>query len=197
IRFDDGTVWTQDTMRLMLLAQASTSGNDTIDGFNTNDVITGGRGDDTLSGGAGDDTYIYNRGDGNDTIIEGPAGNFSDNDTLILHGIAPGEVSLVRNDIDLTLVFAESSPGAGDGGSIHLTNELDDFFAQGVDQIVFDDGTTWTQADLRVMLLAQESTDGNDTITGFNTNDIITGGKGDDTLIGGAGDDTYIYNRGD
>jgi Ca2+-binding RTX toxin-like protein len=197
ITFDDGTIWTQDTLRVMLLAQASTSGNDTITGYNTNDVITGGLGDDTLIGGAGDDTYIYNRGDGNDTIIEGTAGNFSTFDTLVLHGINSADVSLVRNGNDCTLVFAESSPGAGDGGSVLLKDELDNWFSQGVEQIKFDDGTVWTQADLRVKVLAQESTSGNDTITGFNTNDIITGGRGDDTLIGGAGDDTYIYNRGD
>jgi Ca2+-binding RTX toxin-like protein len=198
IAFDDGTVWHQSDLRVMLLAQASTSGNDTIIGYNTNDIITGGLGDDTLEGGAGDDTYVYTRGDGNDTIIEVAGGNYSTVDTLVLHGLAPAAVSLVRNgDDDVTLVFAESAPGAGDGGSILLQSELDDWFSQGVENIAFDDGTVWHQSDLRVMLLAQESTSGNDTIVGFNTNDVITGGPGDDTLEGGAGDDTYIYSRGD
>src|SRR6185437_2530823 len=197
ITFDDGTVWTQATLRLRLLAQAETSGNDTVVGYNTDDVITGGRGDDTLSGGPGDDTYIYNRGDGNDTIIEGGGGNFSAIDTLVLHGINPGDVSVVRNGNDATLTFAESAPGAGDGGSVLLKDELNDSFYQGVEQITFDDGTVWTQATLRLRLLAQAETSGNDTIIGYNTNDVITGGLGDDTLEGGAGDDTYIYNRGD
>jgi Ca2+-binding RTX toxin-like protein len=197
VTFDDGTVWTQNDLRLKLLAQSETSGNDNVVGYNTNDTLEGGKGDDVLSGGAGDDTYIYNRGDGNDTIIEGPAGNFSDNDTLMLHGINTSDVSLVRNGNDLTLTFSENSPGAGDGGSVLLKEELDNWFSQGVEQIKFDDGTVWTQADLRVMVLAQESTSGNDVINGFNTNDVITGGKGDDILMGGAGDDTYIYNRGD
>jgi Ca2+-binding RTX toxin-like protein len=197
IVFDDGTVWTPSDLRVMLLAQAVTDGNDVINGFNTNDVIRGGKGDDTLSGGAGDDTYVYTRGDGNDTIIEGTSGNFSTIDTLTLQGIDPAAVSLVRNGNDLTLMIAESAPGAGNGGSILLKAELDDFFSQGVENIAFDDGTLWTQADLRVMILAQESTTGNDVINAFNTNDIITGGQGDDTLSGGAGDDTYIYARGD
>src|SRR6185437_1155863 len=128
IVFDDGTVWTQSDLRVMALAQASTDGDDTITGFNTNDVITGGKGNDTLIGGPGDDTYIYNRGDGNDTIIEGTAGNFSTIDTLKLFGIAPADVGLVRNGNDLTLTFAESSPGAGDGGSVLLKDELDNWF---------------------------------------------------------------------
>ncbi|WP_375411246.1 calcium-binding protein, partial [uncultured Bradyrhizobium sp.] len=167
IVFDDGTVWTPSDLRVMLLAQAVTDGNDVINGFNTNDVIRGGKGDDTLSGGAGDDTYVYARGDGNDTIIEGTAGNFSTIDTLTLHGVDPAAASLVRNGNDLTLIIAESAPGAGDGSSILLKAELDDFFSQGVENIAFDDGTLWTQADLRVKLLAQASTSGNDTINGF------------------------------
>ncbi|WP_375411247.1 calcium-binding protein, partial [uncultured Bradyrhizobium sp.] len=168
-----------------------------INGFNTNDVLRGGRGNDTLSGGPGDDTYYYAQGDGNDVIIENAAGNFSTVDTLNLLDINPAGVSLVRNGNDLTVVIAETAPGAGNGGSILLKSELDDFFSTGVERIVFADGTIWTQADLRVKTLAQASTRGNDTITGFNTNDILTGGPGNDTLSGVAGDDTYIYARGD
>src|SRR5262249_25792685 len=142
-------------------------------------------------------TYIYARGDGNDTIIEGTAGNFSTIDNLVLHTINPGGVSLVRNNNDLTLVFAESAPGASDGGSVLLKDELDNWFSRGVESVVFDNGTVWTQADLRAMVLAQASTPGDDVIVGFNTNDTITGGRGNDTLTGGAGDDTYVYTRGD
>ncbi|MGD5327100.1 hypothetical protein QUS73_22515, partial [Xanthomonas citri pv. citri] len=141
--FDDGTVWTQSDLRVKVLAQASTPGNDTIVGFNTNDVIEGGRGDDTISGGAGDDTYIYTRGDGNDSIAEVWLGNYSSFDTLKLHDIAPSAVSLMRNGNDLALVIAESAPGAGDGGSILLKSELSGA-VEGVEQVVFDDGTLWT-----------------------------------------------------
>lgn len=115
----------------------------------------------------------------------------------MLHGIAPSAVSLVHNGNAVKLVFAESAPGAADGGSVQLNDELDDWFRQGIEQIVFDDGTIWTQNDLRLKLLAQASTDGNDTIVAYNTDDIITGGRGNDTLSGRQGDDTYVYNRGD
>jgi len=197
ITFDDGTVWTQNDLRLKVLAQASTPGNDTIVGFNTNDVIEGGRGDDTISGGAGDDTYIYTRGDGNDSITEVGLGNYSSFDTLRLHNIDPSAISLVRNGDDVKLVIAESAQGAGDGGSVLLYDDISGAAAAGVEQIVFDDGTVWTQDYLRVRLLAEAATDGNDTIYGFRTNDTLRGGKGDDTLYGGTGDDTYIYSRGD
>ena len=177
----------------MLLAQASTSGNDTIIGFNTADVLQGGAGDDVLEGAGGDDTHIYARGDGNDVITE--AGGVLDK--LVLHGIAPGDVSLVRNGNHVTLVIAESAAGAGDGGSIQLKDQLDWFYERGFEQIVFDNGTIWTPTDLRAMVLAQAFTSGNDTIIGFNTADVLQGGLGDDTLIGNAGDDSYIYTRGD
>ncbi len=197
IAFDDGTVWTQDDLRTMALAEASTSIDDTIIGFNTDDTITGGLGNDTLTGSSGNDTYVYNRGDGNDTITEGSDSGGDDQDQVILHGVAPSAVTLVRSGIDLTLMIAESAPGAGDGGSILLKKELDSFHQQGVETVAFDDGTVWTQNDLRTMVLAQASTSGDDTITGFNTDDTITGGLGNDTLAGSSGDDTYVYNRGD
>ncbi len=135
ISFADGTVWTQADLRVMLIAQASTAGNDTIVGFNTNDTFRGGAGDDAISGGAGDDTYIYARGDGHDTITEVGGGNYSTIDTLVLEGLNPSDVSLVRSGNDLTLVIAESAPGAGDDGSILLKDEVNDWFNQGVEKI--------------------------------------------------------------
>ncbi len=197
--FDDGTVWTQSDLRVKVLAQATTPGNDTIVAFNTNDVIEGGHGDDTISGGAGDDTYIYTRGDGNDSITEVFLGNYSSYDTLRLRNIDPASIRLVRNgnSNDVTLQIAESAPGAGDGGSILLKDELNGGLAAGVEQIVFDDGTVWNQDQMRVRVLADATTDGNDTIYGFATNDTIRGGKGDDVLYGAPGDDTYVYSHGD
>jgi Ca2+-binding RTX toxin-like protein len=198
ISFADGTVWNQDDLRVMVLTQASTPGNDTINGFNTADIIDGGKGDDTLAGGGGSDTYIYARGDGNDSITEVASSTVAQPvDKLVLQGINPADVSLVRNGDDLTLVIAESAPGAGNAGSVLLKNELASFFDQGVEQIVFADGTIWTPTMLRAMVLAQASTAGNDVIVGFNTADVITGGAGDDTMNGGSGSDTYIYYSGD
>ncbi|MGJ5182003.1 calcium-binding protein, partial [Bradyrhizobium oligotrophicum] len=196
IQFADGTIWGVEDI-LESTWTHGTSGDDTINGTSGNDVIAGMRGNDILSGGAGDDTYVYARGDGNDTIIDGPAGNNSTIDTLRLQGIDPSAISFIRNGTDLTLVIAESAPGAGDGGSILIKQTLDDFFSQGIEKVVFDNGALWTQNDLRLKVLAQYSTAGNDVIDGYNTNDVITGGRGDDVMSGGAGDDTYVYNRGD
>ncbi|MBY3259876.1 calcium-binding protein, partial [Rhizobium laguerreae] len=99
--------------------------------------------------------------------------------------------------IDLKLVVAESAAGVGDAGSIVLKNMLDDYYARGVDKVVFADGTIWTRATIRTKLLAQAATDGNNTIDGFNVADTIHGGKGDDSLNGQGNNDTYVYTRGD
>lgn len=195
IFFADGTVWTPNDLRLMLLAQASTSGDDIITAFDGNDTLAGGQGNDTLNGGSGRDTYVYTRGDGHDTINE--VLSVSDPDRLILQGINPADISLVRDGNNVTLMIAESAQGAGDGGSILLNDQLDSSFDSGVEEIVFADGTMWTQENLRVMVLAQAATSGDDTISGFANNDTIAGGLGNDTLNGGSGNDTYVYAPGD
>ncbi|MGV4797448.1 beta strand repeat-containing protein [Rhizobium sp. F40D2] len=232
ITFADGTTWTRNTIRVALLAQASTSGNDVINGFNVadiinggdgndtinagagDDLITGGHGNDVISGGYGNDTYFYTRGDGNDTIAEDGLGN-GNADKLVFTGVNASDVTLVRNGNDVTLVIAESAAGAGDGGSVLIKTALDDYYDQGIETITFADGTTWTRNTIRVALLAQASTSGNDVINGFNVADIINGGDGNDTINAGAGDDlitgghgndvisggygndTYFYTRGD
>ncbi|SCW90777.1 Hemolysin-type calcium-binding repeat-containing protein, partial [Rhizobium mongolense subsp. loessense] len=125
------------------------------------------------------------------------------------------DVTLVRNGNDVTIVIAESAAGAGDGGSVLLKNNLDDYYYQGVEKITFANGTTWTRAVLRAMLVNYAGTSGNDTITGFNVADVITAGAGNDTITagdgndtldgeagndildGGSGDDTHIGGEGD
>ncbi|WP_340115568.1 calcium-binding protein, partial [Pelagibius sp. 7325] len=235
IHFDDGTIWTRETLREALLTVEGTAGNDaitgsefsdtisgyagndTINGDEGSDIITGGGGDDVLYGGtgSGNDTFIYARGDGNDTIVEWQ--NSGTADKLVLQDVDPAAVSLLRNGNDVTLVIAESGPGAGDGGSILLIANLDEWYSRGIDEIHFDDGTTWTRADLREMLISVAGTEGDDVIAGSNAqdiilgyagndtinagegSDIITGGSGDDVLYGGtgSGNDTFIYARGD
>ncbi|TCQ70690.1 hemolysin type calcium binding protein [Ochrobactrum sp. BH3] len=172
-----------------------TSAPDNISGSAWADTVAGGKGDDILKGGDGDDTYFYARGDGNDTIIEEM--NHGNNDRLIFEDINASDVTLLRDGNDVTIVIAETAPGANDGGSVLLKDSLNGYYGRGTDKIVFADGTVWTQADMRKMLLAQAATDGNDRITGFYNDDVIRGGKGDDILKGGDGDDIYFYARGD
>jgi Ca2+-binding RTX toxin-like protein len=193
--FADGTTWTIDQIRAMVVDQAGTAGNDTITGTNTNDTLNGRGGDDVLNGGRGDDTYVYARGDGNDTIVEDMWNGWSDG--LRFSDLNPADVKLVRNGNDLTVVIAESATGAGDGGSVLIKNTIDDNNGLGIEKIVFADGTTWTIDQIRTMVVDQAGTAGNDTIVGTNVSDTLMGRGGDDSLNGGARDDTYVYARGD
>jgi Ca2+-binding RTX toxin-like protein len=94
--------------------------------------LRGGAGDDAIDGKAGDDTYIYARGDGHDSNHGGPPAAITAPSTRWwLEGLNPSDVSLVRNGNHLTLVIAESTPGAGDGGSVLLNDELDSWFNSG------------------------------------------------------------------
>ena len=81
-------------------------GNDYLYGNNGNDTLSGGVGTDLLQGAAGNDTYLFNRDDGQDTIIE-VAGNLH---TLRFgDGIAASEITFTRSGNDLVLSITATS----------------------------------------------------------------------------------------
>ncbi|MGE0409905.1 MAG: hypothetical protein AB7P23_11675, partial [Amphiplicatus sp.] len=167
-------------------------GADALTGDISRDYLLGGLGDDTLAGAQGNDIYLYNLGDGEDVIVEGYLGGTSDRLELGADITVVG-TTLTRsgsNPDDAVLSFSG-------GGSVTLGGAFSINWQSGVEEIVFDDETVWTQADLREMILDALSTTGNDEIDGFYTDDVITGGLGDDILAGAGGNDTYIYADGD
>ena len=195
IAFDDGTIWTTDDISAQILANKSTDQNDHITGFATNDTLNGGRGNDFLSGGNGNDTYIYNRGDGNDLIVET---NSNSGDQLNLFGITPDQVALRRgSQNDLEIVIAESTQGAGDSGLITVRDSFENTSTHGIESIQFEDGTVWTRANFETLADRNLATPGNDRLTGTTSDDVLAGLAGDDLLIGSDGSDTYRYSRGD
>ncbi|MGV8834247.1 MAG: calcium-binding protein, partial [Devosia sp.] len=118
-------------------------------------------------------------------------------DKLVFTDINPADVSLVRNGDSVTLMIAESAPGAGDGGSVLLANSLKGSFGTGVDQVQFADGTTWTRTDILAHIQGVGGTAGNDTIVGTTGADTIYAGAGNDLLSGRKGNDTYVFDIGD
>jgi Ca2+-binding RTX toxin-like protein len=173
--FSDGTVWTDADVRQMLINQSMTAGDNIIYGFFDND------------------TYSYNLGGGNDTIYESYDEGAADQ--LVLgEGILASEVTLTRSSSDLDDVTL----GFKDGGSVFLNEQFNTSGEYGIERIVFGDGTVWTKTILQQKLVTLPSTDGDDSITGFNsTGDTIEGGLGNDTLDGLDGSDTYLYKLGD
>ena len=156
---------------------------DTLRGGHDDDTLAGGAGDDTLHGSLGSDTYVFNRGDGADTIEDD--GSSLGTDRLVIQGYTPAQVSVGRvagDSDDVVLTFT------GTGDRITIRNTLDGSRSDTIERIEFDDGTVWTQADVRALLLT--GADGDDTLRGFSTDDTIAGGAGADTLHGERGDDT-------
>jgi Ca2+-binding RTX toxin-like protein len=112
-----------------------------LSGLDGDDVLFGDTGNDTLDGGAGHDRYVYLAGDGDDLIRDtGPAG---DTDVLALAGFTPPDVAFHRLSAapdDLVITLAT-------GGRI-LIEGFGSAPGIGIDAVSFDDGTTWTRAEL-------------------------------------------------
>ena len=201
-KFDfTGDVITAEDIIQNLLTSEKTPGDDTIYGFFREDVLDGGAGNDYLAGGAEGDTYIWGRGYANDVIYDSNAGspNGADIDKVVFSAdVTPDDITISRgtgengNDLVLTITDTDET----------LTIQ-DQFLAWSfgqnnyqIEEFHFADGTVWGPDHFRPIIMAQQKTDGDDHIVGFNTADLLDGGAGNDLLEGGGGGDTYIYGHG-
>lgn len=165
-------------------------GLDTLIGGEGNDELDGGAGNDWLYGDGGSDKYHFSRGGGNDRIEEKGAIGPSDIDTVqVANDILPSELSVRRENGNLKLSLSD-----GLSSLLIVGWYLDS--KNKIEQVVFDDGTVWSAAQLE--LIANTPTEGNDALYGTNGddsidalsgNDSINGGDGNDVLTGGAGND--------
>jgi len=211
VRFNGGPTWTEEDLRLSYLAQHSTTGADTIDGFFVDDVIYAGAGDDTvyaydgddtivggtgndyLEGLQGADTYQFDSGDGFDWIQEWSDPSAGADRIVFGSGIQVGDVSVDRADgafYDLELTIGNG----GDG--IRILNQFQDGW-ETVEEFHFHDQTVWTADTVKEIYLASPATSGNDDIYAFFGDDVLEGGGGNDSLYGYAGNDTLIGGAGD
>jgi len=158
-----------------------------------NDVLDGGAGNDTLIGGEGSDTYLFGRGDGQDVIQEHtwlPA-----HPTLNEFDVLQFKPGVVSSDVVVTsngsaLVFSI----AGTSDRITVWHDLQGGDFSALEQIRFDDGTTWDMAE--VMAAFFGGTPNADMIFGTVGDDTISGQAGDDTIVAGSGDDILIGGDG-
>ncbi len=190
ITFADGTIWTKTDLANAVLAGKTTAAADTITGTFLGETLAGGLGNDTLSGGAGGDTYLFNRGDGQDTVIE--LGTDGQDRLLLGAGITTAQVTVRKGTVDPTDLIVD----IGGGETVTLKGELSGGTA-GVEAIIFADGTAWGHLDIDKKLLALSQTAGADSITGSAATDVITGGAGNDVIDGRGGADVYVFSRGD
>ncbi|OFZ68762.1 MAG: hypothetical protein A2V79_10845 [Betaproteobacteria bacterium RBG_16_56_24] len=179
------------------------SGADKLYGGEDNDILVGGEGADSLDGGAGQDIYIFNRGDGDDHILEAVSGN------ILRFG-----VGITSSDIILRLGSLKLDLGNGD--AIHIDNfDRNDVFRNSIiSSYEFDDDTKLDHKELLARGFDLDGTnfddtlygtnttdringlDGNDALYGNNGDDVLDGGAGDDHLEGGRGNDIYLFGRG-
>ncbi|MEM8837211.1 MAG: calcium-binding protein, partial [Pseudomonadota bacterium] len=191
IVFDDGTVWSADDVLARAVSSPFTEGDDSISTGSGSQVLSGGLGTDALFGGDGSDTYIFVAGDGADEIDDN---GFGDTDRLVIHGHSASSANLIRTTTtgdDLRITFDGSSD------EILIWNTLNFSTSDEIEEIHFDDGTVWTISDVRALTIAQSQTDGDDTVSGYNSSETLSGGLGNDFLTGGDGSDTYVFNMGD
>jgi Ca2+-binding RTX toxin-like protein len=111
-------------------------------------------------------------------------------DRLVLQDVNPSNVSVIRDGNDAGLIITPP-----ESGSVLLKSELTNAYGQGIEQIVFSDGTIWTQSSLRAQSAPFGDADGDGIVLGTNAADIIdvAGGK---SLQGGSGSDTYVFGAG-
>lgn len=200
--FADGTEHNFDIPQLIVDRQAS----------NGDDVITapawswiwfdGHGGDDILNGYLGRSSYFFGRGDGTDTLIEnGWWFDGDDDDIRFKEGVAPTDVS-AELDSQGNLIFRI----IGTDDKLIVPSFKQRIFEPGIEEVLFDDGTSWLIDDVLADLMVP--TAGDDVIferygdgqtpTRWDVliSSLLDGGAGNDFLAGGAGNDFYVFGRG-
>ena len=182
--FSDGTAYTIAQVEAMAVANAGTSGSDTIYGTNGPDAIDGKGGNDVVHAGGGGDTILFNQGYGHLEIDETETGGTAN--TLALGaGIVASDVQVTTDSAgDLTLVLGTS------GDQVKLDGMLADA-TRGVQTIHFADGTVWGLSD--VLALAGIGTTGADSMYGTSGSDTFDGKGGGDYEKGNGGADIFSY----
>ncbi|MBR7060087.1 MAG: hypothetical protein IKI22_05745 [Neisseriaceae bacterium] len=148
-----------------------------------NDYLDGGAGNDKLHGGKGNDTYAFGENWGQDIIWD-----ILGKDSIIL-SINPDDIELIRDGINLIIKQRNTE------NQINIQNQFYSkvsYAINGIEEIQFADGSTWTQSHIENRL--QNGTSNNDKLNGTSGNDTLRGTLNNDTLQGGLGSDTYILS---
>ncbi len=212
-------------------------GTNILDGGAGDDQLTGNEFDDTFIGGAGNDsilsrrgnnTYWFSRGDGHDVVVTYPDSSADKFNVLRLGpNILPSDIVASRvpdpggGNVALRIGIAGTDDWITFNGFMYGGNS--NYAYKSLQQIVFDDGTTWDLEDLLELvgdvnrvgtpeadtLISGDGNDtldglggddslvaagGNDLLYGREGSDFLDGGAGNDTMHGGAGNDTFVVD---
>ena len=136
------------------------AGNDTLYGeeyggsaeFGGDDTLEGGTGDDLQIGGGGSDTYVFNRGDGQDSILNNDFVSVLDSLRFGV-GITDTDVRAFQSGIDVVLKIS------GTSDSVSLMNYFGEASLEGeqivdhkIDRVEFASGVVWDQAMIQTLV---------------------------------------------
>lgn len=186
-------------------------GNDTLDAGAGNDTLIGGTGDDFIIGGSGADIYVYNRGDGNDRVVNGsydPVNKILGTNGLIDdvlrfgNDIRPDEIEYARSANGADLILKDTVTGQRlrlEGWfAVELDHRIDGTEGDiALKQIEFADGTVISGEVITAQLTAVIGNNEDNEIFGGRLGDVIDGGGGDDFINGADGDDILHGGAGD
>ena len=169
------------------------SGNDSLYGDDGNDTLVGGSGDDYLVGGAGTDVYRFEAGSGADTV-ENYGNAYTDAATDVIEfdtGISASQVAAERQGDDLILRVT----GTADSVRVRSYFASDASTNRTIKEIRFADGTIWSIAHVKALVLAPSDAD--QEIRGYASDDVLSAGGGDDIVHGRDGNDVLQGDAGD
>jgi len=192
------------------------AGSDQLYGDTGDDILSGGAGTDFLFGGAGRDIYLFERGDGEDWIVDTPANANAQDASIFVFGSGFGRDAVKFRPGSLLIDFGLADPDdptAFDRIHIEGFNPDDPLATPVVAELRFSDGAVLTYADILAQGFDIDGTDGHDDgrdaahaalfgtgvgdrIRGFAGNDALSGLAGDDVLDGGDGIDTLYGGAG-
>ncbi|WP_398482627.1 calcium-binding protein [Tardiphaga sp.] len=177
IDFADGTSWMKSDVIAALSApnvMTGTIGNDNLSLPATGYTITPGKGDDYLNvTGSGADRIVFARGDGHD-VLDNSGSGYQRDDTLVLRGVNPGDVSLTRSGDKLII----SVPATGDSFTVNSQFYNGGTSVYGINQIAFADGSTWDRAAISSAANAVHFGRGQGQLTIANTTSQVVFGPG-------------------
>ena len=160
-------------------------------------------------GGEGTTEFTYARGDGRDAFFDQGFEDEAEVDRLSLTDLLPGDILSVEEVGYYTylVTYGESAPGAGDGGDFAVSMRPESFDGEGgfvdpsgIEEIVFQDGTSWDRDALLANAQSGSTIDGtaaDELFEGTDGPDRLEPGPGNDGARGNGGTDTYVYRRGD
>ncbi|HGM7342700.1 TPA: calcium-binding protein, partial [Stenotrophomonas maltophilia] len=225
VHFDDGTIWTMEQIKQMLLQP--TSGADSITGYASDDTLRGGEGNDKIFGEGGNDTLYGDAGNddldggaGNDVLIGGSGndtlrgGNGSDtyrfdlgwgSDKIVANDTGTGRVETIQfgegilaSDIRLSRTTYDLVLTHSNGDRITVDMGLyNDALAGSYYRI---DQVSFADGTLwsmdQIKQMLLQPTSGADSITGYASDDTLRGGEGNDKILGEGGNDTLYGDAG-